>query len=296
MKHKVLVLCGGGIYGAISSKFLSYLNYDFIKDIDTIAGTSIGGVQSCCYASGASGEEVLEAFVSNGKEIFKKRTASKLNPISIPTYSNDNLKLMLDKFTKNKKVKDIRENYPNLNFIVPTINLTQDKPKVFDNICGKDDGVSLTKIGLMTSSAPTYFPGIEFENNCMIDGGLYDVTGLISSVTCLKGKKDIDFKDMDVLMIGTGSNYNRKPISFDDYNNYNIIQMLLNVIVPYVTLASERAAEYWGNNMGFNSFKYYNPIQNTGKLDNVDEMKILFEDCDMFEKDFIKTWSDFIDN
>lgn len=296
MKHKVLVLCGGGIYGAISSKFLSYLNYDFIKDIDTIAGTSIGGVQSCCYASGASGEEVLEAFISNGKEIFKKRTASKLNPISIPTYSNKNLKLMLDKFTKNKKVKDIRKNYPNLNFIVPTINLTQDKPKVFDNICGKDDGVSLTEIGLMTSSAPTYFHGIEFENNCMIDGGLYDVTGLISGVTCLKGKKDIDFKDMDVLMIGTGNNYNRKPIYFDDYNNYNIIQMLLNVIVPYVTLASEKAAEYWGNNMGFNSFKYYNPIQNTGKLDNVDEMKILFEDCDMFKDDFIKTWSNFIDN
>ena len=295
MKHKVLILCGGGIYGAISTKFLSYINYDFMKDINTIAGTSIGGVQSCCYASGASGEELLNAFVSSGKEIFEKRTIAKINPISIPAYSNKNLKFMLEKLTKNKKVKDIRKDYPNLNFVVPTINLTQDKPKVFDNICGKDDEVSLTEIGLMTSSAPTYFPGIEFESNCMIDGGLYDVTGLISGVTCLKGKKDIDFKDMDVLMIGTGNNYNRKPIQYNDYKNYNIIQMLLNVIVPYVTLSSEKAAEYWGNNMGFNSFKYYNPIQNTGKLDNANEMKILFEDCDMFREDFLEVWQKFIE-
>ena len=45
-----------------------------------------------------------------------------------------------------------------------------------------------------------------------------------------------------------------------------------------------------------NSFRYYNPIQNKGKLDNADEMKTLFEDCDMFREDFIKTWSDFIDD
>ena len=296
MKHKVLVLCGGGIYGAISAKFLSYLKYDFMRDVDTIAGTSIGGVQSCCYASGATGEEILKAFIDQGKNIFTKRTMAKINPLSIPTYSNDNLKLMLEKFTNGKTIKDIRKVYPNLNFVVPTINLTQDKPKVFDNISDQDKDVSLTDVGLMTSSAPTYFPGIEFENNCMIDGGLYDVTGLISGVTCLKGKANIDFSEMDVLMIGTGDNYKRKPISYEDYTGYNIIQILTNLVVPYVTMASEKAAEYWGNNMGFNSFKYYNPIQNKGKLDNADEMKILFEDCDMFEKDFIKTWSDFIDN
>ena len=101
MKHKVLILCGGGIYGAISSKFLSYLDYDFIQDIDTIAGTSIGGVQSCCYASGATGEEVLKAFEQEGKNIFKKRISSKINPLSIPTYENENLKKMLEKFILN---------------------------------------------------------------------------------------------------------------------------------------------------------------------------------------------------
>lgn len=294
MKHKVLILCGGGIYGAISSKLLSYLDYDFVKDIDTIAGTSIGGVQSCCYASGATVDEVLDGFIKEGENIFEKRTVAKINPISIPAYNNDCLKSMLEKLTKNKKIKDIKNNYPNLSFVVPSINLTQDKPKVFDNITGKDDDVSLTQVGLITSSAPTYFPGIEFENNCMIDGGLYDVTGLMSGVICLKSKKNIDFSEMDILMIGTGNNYNRKPISYQEYSKYNIIQVLMNVIVPYVTLASERAAEYWGKNMGFNSFTYYNPIQNMGKLDNAMEMKTLFEDCEMFKQDFLNVWEKFI--
>lgn len=295
MKHKVLVLCGGGIYGAISAKFLSYLNDDFMKDIDTIAGTSIGGVQSCCYASGANNKDILDAFISHGKQIFTKRTMAKINPISVPTYSNDNLRLMLERFTQNKTIKDIKSVYPKLNFVVPTINLTEDKPKVFDNITEQDKDVSLVEVGLMTSSAPTYFPGIKFEDKCMIDGGLYDVTGLMSGVTCLRGKRGIEFKDMDVLMIGTGNSYNRKPITYEDYTGYNIIQLLLNLIVPYVTLASEKAAEYWGKNMGFNSFCYYNPIQNTGKLDNANEMSKLFEDCDMFKEDFLNTWQQFVD-
>ena len=46
--------------------------------------------------------------------------------------------------------------------------------------------------------------------------------------------------------------------------------------------------------MGFNSFTYYNPIQNKGKLDNADELPILFEDCEMFKQDFLNTWEKFI--
>ena len=293
MKHKVLVLCGGGIYGSITAKFLSYLNYDFINDIDTIAGTSIGGVQSCCYASGVSSEDVLNAFIKNGENIFKKRFSAKINPLSIPTYDNLCLREMLEKLTQKKLLKDVKSKYHHLNLIVPTLDLTNDRPKVFDNIGDDDLNVKLSEIGLMTSAAPTYFPGIEFNNNCMVDGGMFDVTGLISTVTCLRGKKNIDFSDMDVLMIGTGNNYNRKNISYKEYSDYDIFQVLTNLIIPYVTLASERAAEYWGNNMGFNSFTYFNPIQNTGKMDNPKEMQIIFEDCEMFKSDFLNKWIKF---
>ena len=45
-KHKVLILAGGGLFGAIPVYFLSKLgkDYEFQKHIDTIAGTSIGGI------------------------------------------------------------------------------------------------------------------------------------------------------------------------------------------------------------------------------------------------------------
>ena len=110
-KHKVLILSGGGIMGTIASYFLNSLNYDFLKDIDTIGGTSIGGIQVCCYSSGANTEDVLNAFVKNGKDIFSKDFINKINPLSIPFYSNKNLKKMLIKLTDNKTIGDVRNKY-----------------------------------------------------------------------------------------------------------------------------------------------------------------------------------------
>lgn len=295
-KTKVLILAGGGIFGTIGSTFISYLSEDFMNEIDVIGGTSIGGVQTCCYASGANKNDILNTFINNGKDIFSKRFIAKINPLSVPTYSNKELNNLLKKFTFGKKVKDIKELFPNLNFVVPTINLTYDEPKVFDNISGDDDDVLLSDIGLMTSAAPTYFPSIKFNNCCMIDAGLYDVTGLLSTVTAIKGKKGIDFKDMDVLMIGTGTYIDRKRISYEEYESYSILGIGLNVIIPYTTLASERAANYWGKNMGFNSFNYYNPIQIKGKMDDTKCIDYLLEECEMYKFDFLNSWDNFLYN
>lgn len=294
-KHKVLILSGGGIMGTIASYFLNSLNYDFLKDIDTIGGTSIGGIQVCCYSSGANTEDVLNAFVKNGKDIFSKDFINKINPLSIPFYSNKNLKKMLIKLTDNKTIGDVRNKYKHLNIVVPTINLTKDTPKVFDNFTGTDDDIKLYEVGLMTSAAPTYFPGVEYNNNCMIDGGLYDVTGLISTVTAIRGKLDIKFENMDVFVIGTGQALDRKEISHKEYTKYNLIDIAKNLIIPYTTISSERAAKYWGENMGFNSFTYYNPIQVRGGLDEVSIVKHITEECSMYEKDFLQKWTNFIE-
>jgi hypothetical protein len=294
-KHKVLILCGGGIMGTIGSYFLNKLNYEFLQDIDTIGGTSIGGIQVCCYSAGASSEDVLNAFIQKGEKIFCKNFINKINPLSIPFYTNKNLKAILKQLTKDKTIGDVRNKYKKLNIVVPTINLTKDTPKVFDNFTGTDDNVKLYDVGLMTSAAPTYFPGIKFKNNCMIDGGLYDVTGLISTVTAIRGKLGIKFEDMDVFVIGAGKSIERKEISFEQYKKYNLIDIAKKLIIPYTTISSEKAAEYWGKNMGFNSFTFYNPIQVKGGLDDTSAVKHICEECYMYEEDFVQKWAKFID-
>jgi patatin-like phospholipase/acyl hydrolase len=62
-KVKVLCLCGGGIFGAIIAKFLTYVPKDFVNKIDVLSGCSIGGILTNAYASGADPEKVLHAFL-----------------------------------------------------------------------------------------------------------------------------------------------------------------------------------------------------------------------------------------
>ena len=65
-KHKVLVLAGGGIFGIIVAKFLSFINDNFIDKIDTLSGCSIGGILANAYASGANTTDVLNGFIYGG--------------------------------------------------------------------------------------------------------------------------------------------------------------------------------------------------------------------------------------
>ena len=132
-KHKVLVIAGGGIFGIIPSAFLSFVG-NFLDDIDTLSGCSIGGILASSYAAGADPQDVLDGFIEGGDKIFKKRLISMINPIACPTYSNEQLRLFINKYTGDMVLDEVKKIHPNLNLIVPTLNLTDDKYKVFDNI------------------------------------------------------------------------------------------------------------------------------------------------------------------
>ena len=133
------------------------------------------------------------------------------------------------------KLGDVRGWWPKLDLIIPTLNLTDDSYKVFDNIRHDDDDIELTELALITSAAPTYYAGREYKGKCFVDGGLIEVAPLLTSATALKHKRGISFCDMDVLMIGTGVEQKDHKISTAEYNGYNLLQMATKVIVPYVT-------------------------------------------------------------
>ena len=198
-KVKVLCLCGGGIFGAIIAKFLTYVPKDFVNKIDVLSGCSIGGILTNAYASGADPEKVLHAFLQQGKQIFSKRLVAKINPLASPSYENQNLKKMIVQFCGDKKLKDINKLYPNLKTIIPTLNITDDQYVVFRNFVDSDDNIDLVTLSLMTSAAPTYFQGIQYKGKCYVDGGMIQVAPLLTTVTALKNRLGIDFKDMDVL-------------------------------------------------------------------------------------------------
>lgn len=293
-KHKILCIAGGGIFGIIPAAFLSFLD-NFVNEIDTLSGCSIGGILASLYAAGADQKDVLNGFTNGGSDIFSKRFAAKINPIASPTYSNENLKKFIRKYTGNKILKDVKNQYKNLNLIVPTLNLTDNQYKVFDNMCfSEDEDVRLDLLSLMTSAAPTYFDGIEYKGKCMVDGGIIEVIPLLTTVTAVKSKLGIDFCDMDVLIICTGTLIDKKPITYSEYKNYNKLDIGLKVIVPYVTLSNELATKFWANQLGFNSFNLFNPIQIWGEMDSTQNIETILQDCDMYKTNFLRTWQEFL--
>ena len=295
-KTKVLVIVGGGIYGCVPAQFLAYLPEEEqnLDKVDAIAGCSIGGILAAAYATGLSFDSVNKLFINNAAKCFVKRGMALFNPLACPTYSTEDLDEVLEYILGDCTLGETREVYPNTDLIIPTLNITDDKYKVFDNIDHQDDDITLKLLAGITSAAPTYFEGREYKGKCLIDGGLIEVAPLITAVTALKAKRNIPFKDMDVLMIGTGKDISDKPLSTKDYNGLTLPGMALKVIVPYVTLSNELASTFWGKNMGFNSFTYFNPCVNNGDLADVDAIPDMHRQCAEHKEEFISTWNKWI--
>lgn len=297
-KVKVLIIVGGGIYGCIPAHFLSMLPEEDgrkpLEGVDCISGCSIGGILALAYASGASFRSLDRVFQERSSDCFCKRPIALINPLANPTYRGDKLDEVLEDILSTYRVKDIKSFYPNLDLVVPTLNITDDKYKVFNNIADDDLNVPLKDIAAFTSAAPSYFPGREYQGKCIIDGGLIEVAPLLTTVTALRSMRDIKFEDMDILMLGTGKDISDKPITYEKYERMTLLDLATDIIIPYVTFSNELATVYWGNHMGFNSFDYFNPCKHNGDLADVDAVPKCIEQCERFRPDFIETWYDWL--
>lgn len=295
-KHKVLIIVGGGIYGCIPAHLLACLPDDLqnLAGVDCISGCSIGGILAGAYAIGHKFSQIDKIFQESACDCFDRRLIAKINPLACPTYSNSGLKKMLNSIFAKDTMATVSQHYPDLKLFIPTLNITDDKYKVFDNISDSDRAVKLSTIGLMTSAAPSYFEGVRHRGKCYIDGGLIEVAPLMTAVTALRSKCGWEFSDMDVLMIGTGKDVSDKPLTHERYNELSLLGIATDVIVPYTTFANELATTYWGNCMGFNSFKFFNPCRHNGKLDDVSQIPDMIAQADKHAEEFVSCYNEWL--
>ena len=302
MPVKVLCLVGGGKFGCIPARFLSYVssgekNKDLLG-IDFMSGTSIGGILAAAYAAGNSFKEVSDMFNERAKDCFIKRWQSKVSLLACPTYKGENLRSVIKEMIGDVTLGGAKEIYPNTSTIIPALNLTDDDYLVFQNIKQNDHwDVPLIDIAQMTSAAQTYFPCVNFNGNCVIDAGVIDVTSMFTCVTAITGKTDYYFPDMDVLMIGIGDDSRSahdKPITPKEYQSYVNVEMLTKVVIPYLTFGNKMVTQYWGNNMKFHSFTYWNPIMISGDMDDTTDIPDLVAECDKHKDQFIQVWNNWL--
>jgi predicted acylesterase/phospholipase RssA len=324
-KYKVIINSGGGLFGYIITNFMSYLNFDIRKHINVFAGTSIGGILAIAYSLFDNYQEINNIFKVSGPDIFSKKNLLRI--IGGPKYNNKNLKKLLKQLFGERRLSDIND----INLIITSTDYTLNQPRIFENINLKpEQNFLLCDVGLCTSAAPTFFPAQEIKwqtlnynlkdiplnekilllsanehkniinypdfnkSSIIFDGGLLENIPIISTYTTLHNELGVEPKDLDVFVIGTGNSIRKEYYSLNEINKWSVFKILTNLIIPYTTNSNEQTSIFWGLQMGFNSFTYFNPINIEGNMDDISIMTEIENQCLNNKNLFLKEISEFL--
>ena len=320
-KMKVIINQGGGIFGYIITNFMSYLDFDLYEKVDVVAGTSIGGILSLAYCINSNYEWMNKLFKLASHQIFENKKGLLFNSCK---YDDKNLKKFLKEVFGDKHLSDIKDIYA----LITTTDYTLALPRIFENInIKKEDDIDLVNLGLYTSAAPTFFPARKhkwtkgknvntlnekilamksFEidktekdpetahSSVIMDGGVLENIPVISTYTTLHSELGVQPEDLDVFVFGAGDLEKEANHRIEEVNHWSVFETLKNLIIPYITDSNEMTSLYWGLQMGFNSFEYFNPIKINGSMDNLDIMPNIERQCLNHKEEFLEKITKFV--
>ena len=274
----------------------------------------LDGILTLIYSVNSNYKYINQLFEKSIDKIFKKKL---LGGIIGSKYRNKELKKFIYEIVEDKKLSDIKQN----KIIIPTLDFNLNQPRIFDNInLDQRLDVPLWYIALATAAAPTYFPAIEYtwkilqklslaelnkkpineqiylltkemmdkkiSKSVLIDGGVIQNIPVITTYTSLRSELGIKPENIDMFIIGTGEDLSSKNITTKEVNNWTCFDWLTNFLIPYVTESNETTSIYWGSQMGFNSFCYFNPLKVSGNLDNINVIPNLKNQCEQITQNF----------
>lgn len=289
---KLLIIAGGGVFGMVPARFLLEVD-DLMVDhpITHFSGTSIGGIEALYLALGKKPSQLYVDFKECITEIFTPRMIKRILPIwRGPKHNAANIEHFLQDSLPGT-MGDLK-----YKVVIPAINFKIEMPRIFHNL---NESVDLNyenwKVGRATSAAPSYFA--PFSQDIMIDGGILENIPLMTAITKLKASEGVQFEDMDVFILGTGAKDVKMNKDLREVTNYWPWQWATNMLLPFATKANEIASEHWGKNLGFNYFRYYNPIIIDGRMDDPTLVTSgLLEDCcDSYLGQFRHEFKKFLD-
>ncbi|OAI39847.1 hypothetical protein AYO39_02355 [Actinobacteria bacterium SCGC AG-212-D09] len=171
--------------------------------LDLIAGTSTGGLIALGLASGRSGQEMLDLYRNNGKQIFSGSWPGR--GAFMPKYSRKGLDRLLEEQFGSLQMKDL-----GVPTCISAYEVVSGQTRVFktqhagDLYWGADQLV--WKVAAATSAAPTYFAPIQFkEEDAHIDGGVWANNPAMIAVTEAIRRFSRELRDLRLLSVGTVS-------------------------------------------------------------------------------------------
>lgn len=284
--YKVLVIAGGGIFGAIPAALLAgkFKEYPLLEKFDCFAGTSVGGMLAMCYASGTSAQNVLHDFKTLGRKAFPKMPWWwRCNPFRTK-YDNKPIEEVL------RNILPMTLGELKAPVIVPTIDFQNNRPKVFDNLVKNEDhGREAWAVARATSAAPTYFPPF----GSFIDGGLMANLPILETAAALNHKLGIKYEDMEFMVVGTG----RLPDEARDMRKVRHWSRLHWVfpLLHFMVRANELRSAFIAKQLGLGKLVIFNPvvIEPDWEMDRVDLIPIVESMAEQHDKEFEKVYEDF---
>jgi len=267
MKACILSIDGGGIRGIIPGVILSYIeqqlqnktnnpNARLANYFDFIAGTSAGGILTCCYLLPSatnsavpkySAQEALDLYVNRGHKIFDVSFWQNLRSVYglvHEKHSADELEKALNEYFGDITIKD---------FIKPCIITAYDifnRRTVFFN---KQDATNnnnvrnfyIKDVARATSAAPTYFEpacirSLNNEPLYLIDGGMFANNPTMCAyveaiktdfqITSAKPQKPSNATTKDMLIVSIGTGTAKKPYTFKEAKDWGKVGWLRPII------------------------------------------------------------------
>lgn len=80
-----------------------------------------------------------------------------------------------------------------------------------------------------------------------------------------------------------GNSINKSVGDYNTVNKWGAIDWLTKFIINDVTASNECTSKFWGENIGFHSFTWWNPIQIFGGMDDPNEAKYILSECEMYK-------------
>lgn len=270
-KIKILSIDGGGIRGIIPGTILTHVEKEIQKRTDNpnariadyfdlIAGTSTGGILTCCYLipdenghSKYSTDFALDIYLKKGPQIFHRSTWQKISSVAgvrRPKYSTKAIDQELKNYFSDARMFDLRRpcivtSYDSANRRTLFFNQADKAKHPGRNYLVRD-------VARATSAAPTYFkpttfditwsdkkPEKPFKKPSLVDGGVFANNPALSAYAeartldfgQIESPGDIAFpgaRDMMVLSIGTGTV--KAPYAFANTEKWGALKWVQPVI------------------------------------------------------------------
>ena len=99
---------------------------------------------------------------------------------------------------------------------------------------------------------------------------------------------------MDVLVLGTGQDVDEERLTLKAYDGLGLLGIATDLLVPYATLGNKMATIYWGENIGYGYFKYFDPLITNGKLDDVSLIPGLVKKTEDYRDQFLQVWNEWL--